>query len=362
MKKVVVVSMLLVAASMSLGGTLYWNPVVGSDDFMAAANWGNAAFTTASDSLRVGGNTSTYPRSANLAKLTTAFGNASGTGDLNDALLVGGANYTGNFELDNGSNTAYFRSIICGDTPVSGQAPSVMTITSGTIRNGDVSIDTGYMTIGRNNTSGSTLAGVGYLYVNGGMVAMDRITVGELRSGNTVAGEGHIVLQNNGVINLTSEKYFTPPVVGLKVNNGDFTWIDNGSSSVRAGSLSLGANGGNGKLIFQSTDNSFGTDGKGIVVFDNDLGGDGIASFSESALIDVTGLADTLEWVTLVTAQNGFTFIDPTLLTAESVAEGWNYRTVAVDGGTALQVSMIPEPATLGLLSIGALTLLRRKK
>jgi hypothetical protein len=218
------------------------------------------------------------------------------------------------------------------------------------------------MTIGRNNTTSSLLGGVGYLYVNGGTVAMDRITVGELKSGNTVAGTGHILLQNNGVINLACQKTFTPAAyIGLKLNNGDFTWNDNGSSSLTTGALSVNT----GTLIFQSTDNSFGTDGKGIVVNSGLPAGDGTALFSADALVDVTGLADTSDWVTLITAAGGMTLSDTTLLTPASVAEGWGYRLFDLDGeagnATALQVS-IPEPATLSLLSIGALFLLRRKR
>jgi hypothetical protein len=358
MRKSVVVLAVLMSVGMSWGATCNWNPAAGSDDFTLASNW-SAAFSTASDSLRVGATTATYPNSANLARLTTGFGVAdagAASGNLNDALVVGGYSYTGNFELANGTNTAYFRSVIVGDTKVAGQADSVMTITSGTIKNGDIAVDTGYMTIGRNNTAGSALYGVGYLNVNGGLVAMDRITVGELRSGNTYAGEGHIVLQNDGAINLTCQKVFADSYVGFKLNNGDFTWIDNGSSSFSTGSLSMGKDGGLAKMIFQSADNSFGADGKGIVVFDNDLGGDGMVTFSTTALIDVTGLAYATNWVTLITAK-GFTFADDSILTDASIAAGWSYRVAEIGGAQAFQV--IPEPATLIILGLGSLFLRR---
>jgi len=86
-----------------------------------------------------------------------------------------------------------------------------------------------------------------------------------------------------------------------------------------------------------------------------------MASFSTSAVIDVTGLADTTSWVTLITAVNGFTFADESILSDASVAEGWVYRTVNVADGVALQVC-IPEPATIALLSFGAIVLFKRKK
>jgi len=360
MKKCVVVSALLVAASTSFGGTLNWNPVAGSDDFMAQANWNNVAFTTASDSLRVGGPIATYPNSASLAKLTTAFGVADGAGNLNDALVVGGYKFEGHFELACAASTAYFRSIIVGDTKTaSTDNASTMVITSGTIANGPTSVDTGYMTIGRNNTVNG-IQGVGYLYVNGGAVKMDRMTIGEQMSSSlsTAPGLGHVILQNNGVINLACQKTFDPvSYVGLKLNNGDFTWNDNGNSSVTTGALSVNT----GKLIFQSTDNIFGPDGQGIDIVSGAPAGNGMATFSADASIDVTGLTDTPDWITLITAANGFTFADETLLTDASISEGWTYRTTSVTGGTALQVS-IPEPATVSLLSIGALFLLRRRK
>ncbi len=348
MRKTVVVLAVLMSVGMSWGANCYWNPAAGSDDFTLVSNWNTPYTTTASDSLRVGGITSTYPNSANLAKLTTGWGAADST--LNDTLLVGGYNYTGNFELDCGANTAYFRSVIVGDTKVAGQADSVMTITSGTISRGPVASDTGYMTIGRNNSSG--IAGVGYLYVNGGVVAMDRITVGEPKSGYD-SGIGHIVLQNDGAINLLCQRAFDPPV-GLKINNGDFTWIDNGNSAVSTGSLSVNT----ATLIFQSADNSFGVDGKGIVVFENGLDGDnGMVTFADTALIDVTGLAYATNWVTLITAQNGFTFADTSILTDASIAAGWSYRVAEVGGARAFQV--IPEPATLIILGLGSLFLRR---
>jgi PEP-CTERM motif len=361
MKKSLVVLTLLLAVSMSFGATIYWNPVTNPDDFADAANW-SATYTSTSDSMRVGRNASGFANSPYLAQLTTGWGAVDST--ENDQLLVGAYGQLGNWELACGNSTAYFRNVIVGDTKASAtEGDSTMTITSGTIANHpDPLVDTGYMTIGRNNTAGSLLGGVGYLYVNGGTVAMDRITVGELRAGNTVAGAGHIVLQNNGVINLACQRVFTPTAnIGLKLNNGDFTWNDNGSSSLTTGALSVNI----GTLIFQSADNSFGTDGKGIVVNSGMPSGDGTAIFSAGAWIDVTGLADTSDWVTLITAAGGMTFSDTTLLTDASIAEGWGYRTLDLDGeagsATALQVS-IPEPATLSLLSIGALFLLRRKQ
>ena len=365
MKKIIVLLMLLGVTNMSMAANIYWNPATGSDDFTLTSNW-SATYTTSSDSMRVGGDPATYANSANLAKLTTAWGAADST--VNDTLVVGGYTYKGNFELACGTNTAYFKSVIVGDTKVSAtEGDSTMTITSGTITRGPVASDTGYMTVGRNNTAGSANYGVGYLYINGGTVAMDRITVGELKSGQTYAGEGHIVLQNDGVIDLPCEKTFTdsvtgdPTYIGFKINNGDFTWVDNGNSTVRTGSLSLGKDGGLATLIFQSTDNVIGQDGKGIIVFDNDLGGDGMATFSASAIIDVTGLKDSTSWVTLITAANGFTFADDSLLSDASVAEGWIYRTLAVADGTALQVC-IPEPATIAMLMMGFGVLSLRKK
>lgn len=365
MRKLVVMLVLLGAVSMSMGANIYWKSTsAGSSDFTLVSNW-SATYTTASDSMRVGSNSmTTYPYSRNLAKLTTGWGAADST--ANDALYVGGYGYQGNFELDSGSNTAYFRSIIVGDTKAEDETlASVMTITSGTIRsntNAAGSPDTGYFTIGRNNTAGSAYYGVGYLYINGGTVAMDRITVGELRAGNTYAGEGHIVLRNDGVIDLPCVRTFDPvSYVGLKINNGDLTWVDNGASIVRTGSLSLGKDGGAASLIFQSSDNVIGQDGKGIIVFDNDMGGDGMATFSASAVIDVTGLADSTSWVTLITAANGFTFADESILSDASVAEGWVYRTVNVADGVALQVC-IPEPATIALLSFGVVVLFKRRK
>jgi hypothetical protein len=364
MRKLFVLLMLLGATSMSFGANIYWKSnSSGSDDFTLVSNW-SATYTSASDSMRVGGPVATYPYGANLAKLTTAWGAADST--ANDALYVGGYLYEGNFELACGTNTAYFRSVIVGDTKVSAtEGDSTMTITSGTITRGPVGSDTGYMTVGRNNTTGITdpaRAGVGYLNINGGTVAMDRITVGELRAGETYAGTGHIVLQNNGVIDLLCEKVFDPvSYIGLKINNGDFTWVDNGASTVRTGSLSLGKDGGVASLIFQSSDNVIGQDGKGIIVFDNDLGADGMAIFSATATIDVTGLADSTSWVTLITAKNGFTFADTTILSDASVAEGWVYRTINVADGVALQVA-IPEPATITLLAAGLGLFIRRRK
>jgi hypothetical protein len=355
MKKCVVVLTLLVAASMSFGVTCNWNPQAGSDVFTDTANW-SAVFTTASDSLRVGTDPATYANAANLAKLTTGFGVADGAGDLNDALVVGGYKFEGHFELDCGSGTtAYFRSIIVGDTKTAiTDIDSTMVITSGTIANAPVAIDTGYLTVGRNNTAGSTITGVGRLKINGGVVNMDRMTIGELRSGNTVAGEGHVLLQNDGVINLPCQKTFDPvSYVGLRVNNGDFTWNDNGNSTVTTGFLSVNT----GTLIFQSTDNSFGTDGKGIVVNSGMPAGPGAAVFSTNALVDVTGLADTTNWVTLVTAASGITLEDTSLLTSASIAEGWGYRVLDLGGGAAaLQVSILPPPILTCSAANGTLT------
>lgn len=346
---------LLSAASMSFGANLYWkSDASGSDDFLAPANW-SGAFTTSSDSLRVGGPITTYPYSANLARLTTGFGVETGAGDLNDALVVGGYLYQGNFELACGSDTtAYFRSVIVGDTKIdAAEGDSVMTITSGTIKNAPVAVDSGYLTVGRNNATGnSAYYGVGYLHINSGKVNMDRITVGELKAGYTFAGEGHIVLQNDGIIDLPCQKTFDPPsMVGLRVNNGDFTWNDNGNSAVTTGFMSVNT----ATLKFQSTDNSFGTDGKGIVIEGGKPAGDGSAVFTTDALIDVTGLVDTANWVTLITAAGGVSFTNTTLMTAvpatplltpASIAEGWGYRLLDLDGeagnATALQVRIQP--------------------
>jgi hypothetical protein len=375
MRKLFVLLMLLGATSMSFGETCNWKSTAGgSSDFTLASNW-SKAYTTSSDSMRVGGPTATYPYSANLAKLATAWGAADST--VNDALAIGGYLYEGNFELACGSSTAYFRSVIVGDTKVSAtEGDSTMTITSGTIRsNTDVTgaPDTGYMTVGRNNTTGITdpaRAGVGYLYINSGTVAMDRITVGEHRKNTdgtyeTYAGTGHIVLQNDGVINLPCARAFTDgSVVGLKINNGDFTWVDNGASTVRTGSLSLGGptTADVASLIFQSTDNVIGQDGKGIIVFQSATGAaDGKATFSASATIDVTGLQDTTSWVTLITAKNGFTFADDSILSDASVAEHWVSRTLDVTDGVAFQVC-IPEPATITLLAAGLGLFIRRRK
>jgi hypothetical protein len=183
---------------------------------------------------------------------------------------------------------------------------------------------------------------------------MDRMTIGELRSGNTVAGEGHVLLQNDGVINLPCQKTFDPvSYVGLRVNNGDFTWNDNGNSTVTTGFLSVNT----GTLIFQSTDNSFGTDGKGIVVNSGMPAGPGAAVFSTNALVDVTGLADTTNWVTLVTAASGITLEDTSLLTSASIAEGWGYRVLDLGGGAAaLQVSILPPPILTCSAANGTLT------
>jgi hypothetical protein len=358
MKKCVVVLTLLVATSMSFGATCNWNPQVGSDVFTDTANW-SAGFTIASDSLRVGASTGTYPNSANLAKLTTGFGAADGgvsLGDTNDALFVGGFKFEGHFELDCGSSTtAYFRSIIVGDTKTATtDNDSTMVITSGTIANAPVEIDTGYLTVGRNNTANSTITGVGRLNINGGAVNMDRMTIGELRSGNAVAGEGHVLLQNDGVINLPCQKTFDPvSYVGLRVNNGDFTWNDNGNSTVTTGFLSVNT----GTLIFQSADNSFGTDGKGIVINSGMPAGPGAAVFSTNALVDVTDLADTTNWVTLVTAASGITLEDTSLLTPASIAEGWGYRVLDLGGGAAaLQVSILPPPTLTCSAANGMLT------
>jgi hypothetical protein len=354
MKKCAVVLTLLVAASASFGANIYWkSDAAGSDVFTLAANWSATPYNTVSDSLRVGGS-ATYTDSTNLCKLTTGWGAVDST--VNDSLLVGGVTYyPGNFELDCGSGgTAFFKSIIVGDTKAaSTDADSIMTITSGTIANNpDTTIDTGYITIGRNNTLTSTNGGVGYLYINGGTVGMDRMTIGELRATHTVAGTGHVVLQGNGVINLPCQRVFDPPsMVGLKVNNGDFTWNDNGNSSVTTGVLLVNT----ASLIFQSSDNSFGTDGKGIVIESGKPSGDGSAIFTTDALIDVTGLADTTNWVTLITAAGGIivtnttlmtTVTDATLLTPASIVKGWRYRLLDLDGeagnATALQVSIRP--------------------
>ncbi len=354
---------LLAATGTSFGANLYWlSDAAASDDFMAAANW-SGAFTTASDSLRVGGPVTTYPYSANLCKLTVAFGVADGTGDLNDALVVGGYRFEGHFELACGSGTtAYFRSIIVGDSKTaSTDVDSTMVLTSGTIANAPVAVDTGYLTVGRNSTAGNTAFGIGYLYVNGGVVNMDRITIGEQKSGTTPdtlpPGEGHIVLQNDGVINLPCQKTFDPVAyVGLRLNNGDFTWKDNGNSTVTTGYLSVNT----GTLVFQSADNSFGTDGKGILVNSGMPAGPGSALFTTHALVDVTGLADTANWVTLVTAAEGITLEDSTLLTPASIAEGWTYRLLDLDGdagnATALQVTMMPPPTLACSVANGVLS------
>ena len=353
MKKYIGVLTLLVAASASFGANIYWKSTAGgSSDFTAVANW-SATYTTSSDTLRVGGPTNTYPYSANLAKLTTGWGAVDSA--VNDALLVGGYLYRGNFELDCGSSTtAYFRSIIVGDTKYTNtEVASVMTITSGKLSRGNIANDTGYMTVGRNNATGNnTNYGVGYLYINGGEVNMDRLTIGEKRADADLAGLGHVVLQSDSVINLPCEKVFDPPsMVGLKVNNGDFTWNDNGNSSVTSGFLSVNT----GTLIFQSADNSFGTGGNGIVLEGGKPSGDGSALFTTDALIDVTGLVDTTNWVTLITAAGGIGFRNLTLLTAvpptalltpASIAEGWGYRLLDLDGeagnATALQVRIQP--------------------
>lgn len=352
MKKCVVVLTLLVAANVSFGANIYWNPATDPDDFADAANW-SATYTASSDSMRVGRNVGTFANSAYLAQLTTAWGAVDST--VNDALVVGGYLYKGNFELDCGSgNAAYFRSIIVGDTKIdSAEGDSKMTITSGKLSRGPIASDTGYMTVGRNNATGnSPYYGVGYLYINGGEVNMDRMTIGEKRSDATLAGVGHVVLQGDGVINLPCEKTFEPPsMVGLKVNSGDFTWNDNGNSSVTSGFLSVNT----ATLIFQSADNSFGAGGNGIVLESGKPSGDGSALFTTDALIDVTGLADTTNWVTLITAAGGIGFTNLTLLTAvpptalltpASIAEGWGYRLLDLDGeagnATALQVRIQP--------------------
>jgi hypothetical protein len=365
MKKCVVVLTLLVAAITSFGATTcYWNPVTNPDDFADAAHW-SPTYTANSDAMRVGRNASGYANGAYLAQLTTGWGAMDSS--VNDTFLVGGVGYQGNFELDCGSaTTAYLKSFIVGDTKVDpAEGDSTMTITSGTIANGYVANDTGYITVGRNNTLTSTNVGVGYLYINGGEVHMDRMTVGELRATHTVAGTGHVVLKGDGVINLPCEKVFDPPtMVGLKVNNGDFTWNDNGNSSVTTGFLLVNT----ATLIFQSTDNSFGTEGKGIVVNSGAASGDGSAIFTADALIDVTGLADTTNWVTLITATGGIivtnttlmtTVTDATLLTPASTAKGWRYRLLDLDGeagsAAALQVSIRPIltcSAAIGMLTV----------
>lgn len=351
---------LLAATGTAFGSNLYWlSDAAASDDFMAAANW-SGAFTTASDSLRVGGPVTTYPYSFNLCKLTTAFGVADGTGDLNDALVVGGYRFEGHFELACGSGTtAYFRSIIVGDSKTaSTDVDSTMVVTSGTIANGPVAADTGYLTVGRNSTAGNMAYGVGYLHVNGGVINMDRITIGEQKSGTTPEtlppGEGHIVLQNDGVINLPCQKTFDPvSYVGLRLNNGDFTWNDNGNSTVTTGFLSVNT----GTLVFQSADNSFGTDGKGILVNSGMPAGPGAAVFSTNALVDVTGLADTTNWVTLVTAASGITLEDTSLLTPASIAKGWGYRVLDLGAGAAaLQVTIMPPPTLACSVANGVLS------
>lgn len=353
MKKLVVILMLFVAANMSFGGIYYWNPATGSSVFSLGTNWSTAP-GSASDTLHVGGNTTTYPNSANLAKLTGAWGVYYGTGAAtnDDALIVGQAG-TGNMELDNGTNVAYFKSVIVGDKGYTG----TMTITSGTIST-DASVDTGYLTVGRNSTSGSTTPGTGYLYINGGTVNMDRITIGELTSGNTVAGIGHIVLQNDGVINLQCVK---TAAAGLKVNNGDFKWTDNGSSTVTTGYLTVNT----ATLIFEiGADGSIGEDGKGINVINNGVaGGPGTALFSANALIDLSFLSTPIisQWITLVTAANGITLSDDTLLTQASINAGWTYQITGDAGGLQTLQVMIPEPATISLLVMGVMGLLVRR-
>ncbi len=353
MKKCAAVLSLALAAGTSFGANLNWkSDAAGSSDFTVTTYW-SGAFSTSSDSLRVGGIRTTYPYSTNLCKLSTVWGGVAAT--ANDALVVGGYLYEGNFELDCGSgNTAYFRSVIVGDTRVdSTEGGGKMTITSGKLSRGAIANDTGYMTVGRNNATGnSPYYGVGYLYINGGEVNMDRMTIGEKRADADLAGLGHVVLQGDSVINLPCEKTFDPPsMVGLKVNNGDFTWNDNGNSSVTSGFMSVNT----ATLTFQSADNSFGTDGKGIVLEGGKPSGDGSAIFTTDALIDVTGLADTTNWVTLITAAGGIGFTNLTLLTAvpptalltpASIAEGWGYRLLDLDGeagnATALQVRIQP--------------------
>jgi hypothetical protein len=368
MKKRAVVFSLLCATSMAFGATSVWNPAASSDDFAAAANWGGPAWSsTVSDILRVGATTSTYPNSASLAKLTTSWGALGAYGsDYNDTLQVGAVGYKGNVEVAIGSgNTAYFKSILVGDNRYSAtEGASVMTITSGTLRGGAVTNDRGYMVIGKNNsTSPSPIVGIGHLNVSGGTVAMDRIAVGEVRSGFTINGIGHVLLENDGKISLACERApdSEASFSGFKLNNGDFTWKDNGDSSFLTGALSVNT----GTLIFQSSDDSFGTEGKGIQVVNGLAYGNGTATLSANALIDVTGLAVLDKWVTLITADSGFSLADESLLTTTSIDQGWKYRFIDADGATgnaiALQVS-VPEPSTLSLLSLGALFLLRRKQ
>jgi hypothetical protein len=348
MKKSAIILTLLVTATLSFGANCYWKPVVGSDVFSTTANW-SPAYTSSSDSLFIIADDVNYPTAVTTAKLTEGWGNSGAT---NDALYVG-LNWEGSMEVACGTATAYFKSIIIGDAKRYADVPaSYMTVSSGTIAR--YSGDTGYLTVGRNNVSGNVNYGEGYLNItNSGNVNMDRMTVGEQKSGTQPPGVGHVILQDNGSIYLPCEKTFSPTsYVGLRINSGDFTWIDNGTSTVTTGSLSLGIAGGDAKLIFQSSDNYFGVDGQGINIFENNLSADGMATFYPTGRIDVTGLADAADWVTIITAVNGFSFYDPSisldnLLTKESIAEGWVCQIYGVSGAFALQVKQVARTADI---------------
>lgn len=202
------------------------------------------------------------------------------------------------------------------------------------VRGGSLSATSSYSTIGG--------AGEGCLNISGGLYHTNRMTVG-----NNAGGSGQVVLSGTGQLKI--DDY-------LQSNGGDFLLRMEGAGAKIEILDDLITKATATQNAFEFVLDGAAGIGDGIVVSDGIL-------FVAGTTIDLSFM-DEAVYGTYTLMTSGGLLDDQTggsLLSSASAAAGWTYSIVTNEGVSALQVTLVPEPATLGLLLGGGVLLWRKR-
>lgn len=308
MKKLIVLLLILGVSSSAFSVAVVQNPYrttlqrAGNQDWFTAANWtGNA---------NVGMPGIPQNDTATLCNGATMYGSAAtsynSSSAVDSAIIAGGNAQVGQLRVGSSNTT-------------STGTPAALTINSGslTVGNSFSSLhSSGFLSIGSDSAATGSTGRNGLFYVNGGSVS---VLSGQ---GNLVVGNGN----SNGLADCYGKMYMSGGTVdALNIIIGRYAGVD--------GELHL--SGG----IITANNLSMNPTGLGTALLD--ITGDGKFVLNGDKRSIIEGYIDN-GWI-------------------RSNGEELDYSILSYNAGTNQTILMIPEPATICLLSIGLFGLIRRK-